>query len=386
MSLDATEQTAEKSVPAAPEPAAPAVEISRVRQWVTLRGSSMDARVGWGLSENVPKDLRSAIGKPHGCLLVCEEGTPEALVEELSRGLSAQGFSLSVARVATCERTLAGVGAFCDVLAEARLTADDLAVVCGGTDTLSVASFACARWCGGVSLAEVPLNLPAAIVAGVTPLALDLGGQPQVIEQDAAVRFSLMDVALYGFDPAREDALVSFALMAASAMCDSDKAFGRLWDQADALVAGDLATLVAQLADTVKSRGKVISSTALSTRQSIAYGQCFATALASLTGTSVPASTLLADGLRFSARLSAAQEILSIDDMLTQDELLERLGLGTCAVPVDADALVDALKAERFRRTHRFMLPIPRALGRVRPVSVEDDLLREHVAAWCAAR
>ena len=404
MSEDAKTDAAEKDEPAvvgegtavpesaaAPEPA-PAVEptsepeISRVRQWVTLRGSSMDARTGWGLTENVAKDLRSAVGKPHGCLFVFEAGTPTDLVERLARDLSAQGFALRQSELAAPERSLAGVEAFCGALTEHVITADDLVVACGHTSLLAVASFACARWCGGVSLAEAPLSLPSAIVAGTTPPALDVAGTPGMLEQDAAVRFSLMDVALYGFDPTSEDARLSFALMAATAMCDSDKAFGRLWDQVDALMAADPSTLVTQLADTVKSRGKVVSSTALSTRQSIAYGQTFATALGTLTGDSVPTSTLLADGLRFSARLSVAQEIFSIDDMLTQDELLERLGLGTCEVSVDPDALVDALKAERFRRSNRLMLPIPRAIGRVRLASVEDDLLREHVAAWCAAR
>ena len=34
-------------------------------------------------------------------------------------------------------------------LAEARVTSDDIVLVVGGLETLSVASFACAGWCGG---------------------------------------------------------------------------------------------------------------------------------------------------------------------------------------------------------------------------------------------
>ena len=112
----------------------------------------------------------------------------------------------------------------------------------------------------------------------------------------------------------------------------------------------------------------------------------FARALRSVAGDSVPASSLLADGLRFSARLAVALEQLSVDDMFTQDELLERLGLGTCEVPVAPDALVAALKQERFSRTNRFMMATPRALGRVRLSVIPDDLLAEHAAAWCASR
>ena len=90
--------------------------------------------------------------------------------------------------------------------------------------------------------------------------------------------------------------------------------------------------------------------------------------------------------MRFAARLSAAQDQLSIDDMFTQDELLERLGPGTVEAPVDPDALLAAMREERYRRTNRFMLALPRSLGRVRLSMVPDDLFAEHVAAWCDSR
>ena len=103
-------------------------------------------------------------------------------------------------------------------------------------------------------------------------------------------------------------------------------------------------------------------------------------------GVGEPESALLADAMRFAARLSVAGENLSIDDMFTQDELLERLGLGTVKAAVDADELVAAIQKERFARTNRFMLALPRALGRVRLTAVETETLTEHVRAWCASR
>ena len=53
---------------------------------------------------------------------------------------------------------------------------------------------------------------------------------------------------------------------------------------------------------------------------------------------------------------------------------------------MDADALIAAMREERYRRTNRFMLALPRSLGRVRLSMVPDDLLAEHVGAWCASR
>ena len=368
-----------------PEPE-PEVKKPRARQWVNMRGSSMDLRCGVGNTGNAARDLRSAVGKPHACALAHDAGVDPAYLESLRRDLTDQGFATTVLEVPAGALDLPSVAGFDEALAKAGVTSDDLVCVVGRERTLSLASFACATWCGGVSLAQVPLDVVSALTCGVTPRALDLPGSPRSIVQEGATRFCICDLEVLRPDPTSEDARHGFALMVASAMGDSEKAFSRLWDRAEDLVQGDEGAWVDQLADTTKSRGRIVSSTALAVRQSVSYGQDFAYALQAATAGAVPFSTCLADGLRFSARIAVVQETLSIDDMFTQDELLERLGLPTCEVAVDAEALVDALKAERFARSRRFMLPIPRALGRVRPTVVEDDLLREHVAAWCETR
>lgn len=368
------------------EPAAPAPVRRAVRQWVTLRNGSMDLRVGTGTLCDLPHALRSAVGRPHGCALVFEPSAPEGVVDTLRRNLSDQGFDLSVAEMPSSACDLAAVGFLDALLAEKCVTADDLVVVVGGYETLSVASFACSSWCGGVSLAEVPLDPVSALLSGPTPRALDLPGIPRVVAQGGSARFCAIDTEVACRPVGTEEMAHAFAIMAQTAMCDSDRAFGRLWDAADELAAGDVAALATQMQDSVKTRGKVVASTSAAVRQSVEYGETFARALATLVGESVPASVLLADGMRFAARLGVAAESLTIDDMLAQDELLERLGVGTTPVPVDADALVEALHAERYRRSSRFMLALPRSLGRVRLSVVSDETLAEHVGAWCATR
>ena len=72
--------------------------------------------------------------------------------------------------------------------------------------------------------------------------------------------------------------------------------------------------------------------------------------------------------------------------MFAVDELLERLGVGETGVAVDERALLEALVDERFRRTNRLMLALPRSLGRVRLAAVAQETLAEHVGAWCASR
>lgn len=77
---------------------------------------------------------------------------------------------------------------------------------------------------------------------------------------------------------------------------------------------------------------------------------------------------------------------MQVDDVLAQDELLEALELPVISAHVDPTELIAAIKAERFEKTNRFLLGLPRSLGRVRLAAVSDELIAEHVAAWCASR
>ncbi len=375
---------AEPEVAAEPEPEVP--KVTRQRQWVTLRGTSMDARVGAGLLADMAHDIRSIVGRPKACALAVEPTAPAGLVEDLRRGLTDQGFFVHKLELEGGQeaRSIEGATKLMGKLANAGITSDDLVVAVGDVDALSVAAFVCPTWCAGVPLVQVPLTLSAAVVAGATPRALNVCGHEAMVGLDSQTRFEIcdLDVLLSDDNPA-DDVLLARALMVATAMSDCEKAVSKLWDRADDIVAGDANALAEQLSETIKSRGKVVASSSLAIRQSIAYGQVFAAALRGLVANDVPASAIMAESLRFSARLSVGLEDLSVDDMFTQDELLEKLGLGYVEAKVDAAQLIDAVKAECFKRTNRLMLPLPRALGRVRLAAVDDDLLREHVGAWC---
>ncbi|MCI6845020.1 MAG: 3-dehydroquinate synthase [Coriobacteriaceae bacterium] len=383
----ATAPVAPESAAAEPADDAP-VRISAKRQWVNLRGNSLDARVGDDLVGTLGNDLRAYVGKPRAAVLATAPEAPAGVVEALRRDLTDVGFLVHMVGLPSGPdaSSTAGLESVYEGLAKTGVTGDDVAVAVGGVRALSTASFACRSWCGGVTLAQVPLDPVAALVAGVTPLALDLPGADQMVTQDGSARYVYCDLDVIDVMRTDEAALLARALFAASAMADSDKAFGRLFDRANDIAALDRAAICEQMVDCMKSRGKIISSTSVAVRQSIGYGTTFARALHPLVGERVPPSTLLAEAMRFTARLSVAQGGLSVDDMLTQDELLDRLGLGYVECEVDPVAMAAALKAERFRRSNKFMLELPRSLGRVRLAAVEDDRLEEHAAAWCSSR
>ena len=78
--------------------------------------------------------------------------------------------------------------------------------------------------------------------------------------------------------------------------------------------------------------------------------------------------------------------MFEVDDVLAQDELLDMLELPLLHASVDPTELIEAVRNERFARSNRFLLGLPRKLGRVRLAAVSDERIAEHVAAWCASR
>ena len=360
----------------------------RVRQWVSLPGGSCDVRIGTGVIDEAASVLKGAVGKPRAALMAVEDGVGAPLVERLRRQLTDAGFAVeqTVVPGGAPARTVESLAKLLGALGDAAITADDLVLVIGGTDALSLASCACAQWCGGMPLVMVPTGMGALVEAPVTPRGLDVGPREGVISCRPSVKHVLFDVDDCLEAEANESVMMARVLMVVTAMCDSEPAVSRLWDRTDEICAFDGEALCEQLKDTIKLRGKIVSSTALATRQSLAYGEAFARALRRVVGPELKPSTARAEALRFQARLAAGEEQFAVDDVLAQDELLDRLELPMAHAQVDPDELVAAVRAERFMRSNRFLLGMPRKLGRVRLASVTDELIAEHVAAWCASR
>lgn len=357
------------------------------RQWVSLPGGSCDLRVGKGAIDIMGSVLKGSVGHPRLCALVTDATMQPEAVERVRRQLTDGGFRVFevAAPTGAVARTLAQVEALSAKLAEIHVTSDDLVCAMGDIDMLSLCSFVCSAWCGGVPLAHIPTSLAASVEASTTPWGIDVAGAPQMLEARLGAKYQFCDLDSFDTDPRSSGAVRARALMATAALCDAENAVQRLWDRAELLVEGDEETLQEQLADTAKSRGRIVSSTSIATRQSVAFGQTFMRAVSSL-APELDEGLLIAEGVRFQARIAAAQKILQVDEVLTMDELLDLLALEPVSCNLDADELFEALRAERFLRSNRFILCLPRGYGRIRPASVEEDVLREHVAAWCASR
>lgn len=358
-------------------------EVAQLRrQWISLPHGSCDARVGEGAVSVISPTLHVTTSERPRCAYLVEEGVSPELVEAVRRELVDAGYEVMHHNVALGARSYADAARLLETLEKDGITADDLVFALGGVDTLSLACHAAGCWVGGVRLALMPLDAQALLEAPVTPRWLSCGDKPAMVAVEPCAKQVFFDPSVSEIRATSETSLMARALMVATAVAESERSFSRLWDNASALMEGDKGTLATLLAETLKSRGHLVSSTALAVRQSATYGLDVMRALA-VCVPSAPASTLLAEALRFSARISAGLGKLSVDDMFAQDDLLQALGLPELVCDVEPAQLVDALRAVRFERTRRFLVSIPQQLGRVRYTAVDDGMLLEHVTAWC---
>lgn len=355
-----------------------------VRQWVSLPGGSCDVRIGTGVLERSGKLFRDTVGTPRRCMVVLQQGTSDDIAEAIRKQVVGEGF-----QAVRCELPAsATVGAAEDLvgaLGEAGITSDDLVCAAGEADLLSVATFVCSSWCGGTPLCAVPLS-PVGLLEGIlSPRALDAAGAKGMLGVRPCCKRAICDLSVMDMEHDGESSQLTRVLMVATAMCESERDFSSLWDAADGIMAGDVDAWIKAFLQTARGRGHLISSTSLAIRQSLAYGRTFAAALERLCPGAAPLSVRLSEAMRFAGRVSAGTGKISVDDMLAQDDLLSMLGVDQAApVAPEPGELLEALKAERFLRSNRFMLTLPTAIGRVRLSSVEEDVLLEHVSAWCS--
>lgn len=356
------------------------------RQWVSIPGGSVDARIGAGVTSHISNLMRGVSGRNPRCLVFYDPDLDAGLLEELRREVVGAGYGVTTRAMVGKAATVEAAQELMSALAEAHVTKDDAVFAAGDINLLSVASLACDVWCGGVPLVLYPMDLDAFVEAPATPHALDCAGRSQMVSGRPSARRMYCDLDVVSRDPGAEATRFARALMVSTAMASSEKEFSRLWDNAEDLMVGDETTLVLELGYCAKGRGRLMSSTSIALRQSASYGFTFLRAMRPLVSADVPDSTLFAEGLRFCARVSAGTGKFAVDDVFAQDDLLDIMGLGqTPMCAVDPEAMRQALKGECFLRTNRFMLELPQVIGRVRLTAVDDDLLREHTDAWCSS-
>ncbi len=379
----------------APAPDVPPVVVRR--QSLATRMGVCDMRVGVGATAQLGEALRGVVGKPRRVLVAHSADVPADVVEEVRRSLIDTGFEFHQLEFAggRASRNLDEATRAFEALASHGITADDALVAVGDADLISTLVFVASTWCAGTVLAAVPTTLDGMVDVTVTPRALDVSAASEMLLAKGVVRLAVCDPANLPDAPDDPGTLMGRAVLVAGAVTAGETTFSELAVRADGIVAQDADALVDEVLDITKSRCRVASSTALAVRQGLLLGMGFARAIGrclDAAGSQVTPGEgrLLAEGLRIAARLAVAHQEKDAEALLdlvfAQDALLERFGLAEVPCDLDADDVLAALRAEELSRSNRFMLALPLDFGRVRLTNVPDDLLYQHLKAWCKAR
>lgn len=399
----AEEEAAE--LEAAEAESAESKELETRRQSLVLRTGSCDMRVGVGTTELLPVALKVVCNKPRRTVLLSAEGTSPDLVEQCRRLLVDTGYEVrqKVAVGGRVARSFAQAAQYSNLLAQEGITAEDPVVVIGDADLISGVLFATSTWYGGCPLVAVPTTLDGMVDIVGTPRYVDLDGHTDVLYAKGNVRVAVCDFDnLPALDGALDDGtLMGRAVLVAGAIASGNNTFSNLAVAADKILAGDAEALQTQIMDISKARARIAAASALAQRQGVQYGVGIARALRVcldkqeadteryLVDTNVCDARLLAEGMRIAARLGAGnkpEESKLVDLVFTQDALLDKFGLSEVACVIDPADLYEAMRAVEFEHQNRFMPAIPMDWGRVRFTTLEEDLLKEHLGAWCKAR
>ncbi len=356
------------------------------RKLLSFGSRSTDVRLGFGALDELSKFFSGAVGKPSRAYVLSTDDIDAAHVETVRRALVDAGFGVVVRCVAVsgaleAESALAQYAE----LSKAGITAEDLIVGVGGDEVCSLASYASRTWCGGVSCALVPTTLDAMIRCSTQMTPLVVSGGP-FVSLEPEVSLVVCDLALVSDRPVEENGL-GYALMCGAYLSESRAC----WDGLGATIQGIAAQSEISLSDALSTaltaRLNVAKSVSPSARRALLFGHTTAHALSACLGEGEhPYYLLLAEGMRFEARLAIDACDFSVDEVFALDDHLEDLGIGELSFDLEPDAFIEALRAERFRVANRFQLALPKYPGIIRLSSIDEEILERHARAFLSSR
>lgn len=358
------------------------------RQLLNFGDRSTDFRMGCGAFGELPKLLGGAVGKPVRAYVLRGADVDEGHVETVRRALVDAGFS--VGSLSVEEENACSLPSVARVFAELEtfgLTGDDLLVGLGGSAVCSLASFCAAMWMGRVACALIPTTLDAMITSSTAmdgfSASSDSGLPSLSLRPEAAL--VVCDLDLVCGAPIEQNGM-GYVRMVASHLCESRKAWEGFESHIEGLTSGSELAYLETIGMSLTSRLNTAKSASPAARKAFMYGETTARALRSCLGCEVPAYRLLAEGLRFEARLGVEVFDFSVDAMFAQDDYLEDLGVEELSFDLDVTRFIEALKAERLRYANRFQIAVPKNLGIIRLTGIDDEVLERHARAFLESR
>lgn len=348
---------------------------------------STDFRMGYGAFAELSRMISHVVATPKRAVIVTDSSLAEGPGIDVSRALVDAGFRVDDLSLPAGEHvsTLSYAMQLFEALDRCGITADDLIVGFGGREVCSLVGFCAQSWCGGTGYALIPSSLDAMVTAATSAASLDTADSPDMVSREQRASLVVCDLDLVARSSDDELMLGYIELLAAS-LIDSRRQWDRFGGMVPALAQIEEIALLDSIGMAQTSRAGVLNSSNPSARNALQFGVTTARALRLCLGPEVSWCRLLAEGMRFEARLAHDACGFDIDDVFELDDRLEDLGIAELPFSLTFDRFFSALKQTRFKRTNRLMFSLPRHPGTVRFTVVDDDVLERHARAYLASR
>ncbi|MBE6469962.1 MAG: hypothetical protein E7001_08495 [Coriobacteriaceae bacterium] len=357
------------------------------RKLINFSDVSCDYRVGAGALDEFGPMAKSVVGTPKRAVIVCAEESADGPALAVSRALIDAGFQVSDLSIPAGEdaASIAYAARLFEVLAATGATADDLIVAVGGAGLCGLTQFCGRAWCGGTATVLVPTALDGMVTVATSMEGLSVGDDASMVWGASRPAMVVADLDLVSVAPEKERRLGYLALLT-SALIDCRRSWDRLGERIELIRSVDEAALVDVLAQAQTGRLMAEKSVSPSARAGRLFGTVTARALRSCLGPKVPWWALLAEGMRFESRLGVEAGRFDAEDMFELDDRLEAFGIDELPFELEPALFIAAIREACFKRSNRFLLPLPQMVGSVRLSVVDDELLARHAEAYLASR
>lgn len=251
--------------------------------------------------------------------------------------------------------------------------------------------FVASTYMRGIDFIQVPTTLLAMVdssIGGKTGVNLQSGKnlvgtfhQPIFVCSDIRCLKTLLE----------EDWANGFAEIAKSSFVAPRRSFYEwLRDNAAGLMAHDVELLEEAVYMTAEFKASVVSKDSTESagvRECLNYGHTLAHAIENAAGYGAIAhGRAVAEGMRFAARLSV--EMLGCDMSVVKatDSLLDSLGLPALPWVAPPERLFKLMKGDKKARGGQIRFVLLEDIAKWKLVTVPDDVIMEHLRAWCAAK
>lgn len=357
------------------------------RQLLNFGGRHTDFRVGEGAFGDLTRMLKSTVNTPRRAVLAAQPAALALAGGPVRRSLADAGFLVDDFEVpdGRAAATFEGAARLYEALDGFGTTTEDLVVAFGDADCCALAGLCASSWLGGCTYALLPTTLDAMVGAPTVMNGLGTSASAGVISVQPSAALVVCDLDLVAGRPIEERGLGLVQIVSAYLM-ESKRYWERVEDVVAGLAAAGPVELTAAICEAQTARVNALKATSPSARNALQFGCTTAQALRACLGPDVPEYLLFSEGMRFEARLAVDAAGFSVDDVFKLDDCLEDLGVDELGFELEPERFIAALKAARFKRANRFMLPLPKRPGFIRLATVDDDVLAAHAEAYLASR